>query len=80
MKIKHKNIKYKEIGPGGAFSKRGGVNSEPGPSPAHHTSSSTSVFQKTRAPVPNMNILHTSSIAKIHNIKVVELFKTNPTI
>ena len=42
-------IKYKEIGPGGAFSKWGVPKTSPGQAQPI-TSSSTSDFQKTRAP------------------------------
>ena len=79
MRNKYKNIKCKEIGPGGVISKRGvQITKEPKPSPSQ-TSSSTSLQNFTR-PVPNMYKLHTSSNAKTHNIKVVGFFKTNSTI
>ena len=67
------------MGHGGAFRKRGvSIVSQGQAQPT--TLHLQPLTFKNACALYNCQILYMSSIAKTHNIKVVELFKTNPTI
>ena len=80
MKTKMQKYKNTRNWARGCKKEKRGCQKQPGQAQPK-TSSSTSGFSKNaHMPCTNYQIQYTSSIAKTHNIKLVENFKTIPTI